>query len=121
MPDPPDPLFPSTLLDVAGLLGFLVLGYAADGTPLGTFQDASGAPLYLVMGNGGTIGSLAWTLVSTVPTGFAGYLMSPTTYNVITGAAAARDGSGTIVYQGVAYAVSGLWNDPGHEARAVPA
>jgi hypothetical protein len=121
MPDPPDPGFPAALLIAAAQLGFLVISSAPDGTVMGTFQDASGAPLYLVMGSGGAIGSLAWTLVPSVPTGFAGYLMSRATYDVITGGAPAPDGSGTLVYQGTAYSVSSFWNDPGHEARAVPA
>ena len=45
--------------------------------------------------------------------------MSRATYDVIHAGALAADGSGAIVYQGCAYRIRSLWNDPGHEARAV--
>jgi hypothetical protein len=102
------------------MLGFLALTYAADGTPMGTFQDQHGKPLFLVVSSGGTVGSGDWTLVSTVPTGFAGHFMSRATYDVIHAGVPAADGSGTLVYKGTAYGVSSLFNNPGHEARAVP-
>jgi hypothetical protein len=120
MPDPPDPGFPAALLASAAILGFLAFTHAPDGTPMGTFQDQFGRPVYLVVAGGGGVGSGAWTLVSPVPPGFAGHLMSRNTYDVIHAGVPSPDGSGALVYKGTAYSVSSLWNNPGHEARAVP-
>lgn len=118
MPDPPDPLIPLAVLTVAARLGFLTFAYAADGTAIGTFQDANGAPLFLVPVSGGTCGAAAWSLLpAPVPHGFAGHLVMRATYDVIHAGALAANGS--LVYQGAAYRVRSLWNDPGHEARAV--
>ena len=48
---------------------------------------------------------------------FAGHLMTRATYDVIHAGVLAANGS--LVYQGAAYRVRSLWNNPGHEARAV--
>jgi hypothetical protein len=121
MPDPPDPLLPAALLALVARLGFLAFSTAPDGTAIGTFQGDNGAPLFLVAVGGGTCGTVTWALLpSPIPRGYAGHLVTRATYDVMHAGALAPDGC-CVVYQGAAYRVRSLWNDPGHEARAVPA
>jgi hypothetical protein len=119
MPDPPDPGIPAALLLLVARLGFLAFSTAPDGTAYGTFQGDNGAPLFLVAVGGGTCGAVAWALLpAPIPHGYAGHLISRATYDVLHAGVLAADGCG-VVYQGTAYRVRSLWNDPGHEARAV--
>lgn len=122
MPDPPDPHFPSELFAIVARLGFLTFTHTPDGTPVGTFQDANGAVLMLVAVSNGAIGGTSWALLpSPLPRGYgyAGHLVTRASYDVMHGGAPAADGCGAIVYQGATYRVRSLFNEPGHEARAV--
>jgi len=49
----------------------------------------------------------------------AGHLTTRATHDTIHAGAPSADGCGGVTYQGATYRVRSLWNDPGHEARAV--
>lgn len=109
MSTPPWPYTPAILLATAARLGFHVTARNASGTELGVLLEGSVQKAMILVG-GVAPGSTAW-MIEAPPKGFAPWLISRATYDVLRGGTLTMDGS--ILHEKRRYRVR-AWFDGEH-------
>ena len=98
---PPNPLTPAALLAAAANMGWIVIDPKAG---LGTFSDSSASSHHLILVSGAAPGSVEWAITGVLPKGFAPFLFSRETYDVMHNGTLREDRS--INHKGTAHRVT---------------
>lgn len=112
MPDPPEPIFPSTFLTSlgSGLTWHSAGVNDPSGTPLGQLKDSSGATVHLCPAKDGSLGAVQWYPTSAPSGGLYGLLMTQADANKLLASGATISGgqlvSGGTTYTGQQYGYS---------------